>query len=464
MPIVIQNGKLVTALGVCKADLRMEGGVITAIGQAISTAGCQVVDASGHLVLPGAVDPHTHLDMPFGDASTSDDFRTGTIGALMGGVTSIVDFAIQKKGATIQDTIAAWHKKAEGRSHADYAFHVAITDCHPGIMEEMARLPKEHGISTVKLFMAYKGLFQVDDGVLLNVFKVAKEHGILVQLHCENGDIISELTAEALKAGHTEPIYHARTRPSFTESEAIHRAATLAKAAGAPMYVVHLSSKEGLQAALTARHQGQEIYLETCPQYLLLDEEAYEAADFGGAKVVMSPPLRNREDRQALWEAISRGLVDVVATDHCAFNFHGPKQAGKQDFTKIPNGAPGLETRLPLLYTHGVMENRITLPQMASLLSTRPAQLMGMYPRKGAIAIGSDADLVIYDPGGESRIEAKQLHGDLDYTPFEGFRCQGAVRHVFLRGKHVVANGRMASLEAGGVFIRRESLQEACHD
>jgi dihydropyrimidinase len=306
--------------------------------------------------------------------------------------------------------------------------------------------------------MAYKGLFQVDDGVLLNVFKKAKEQGILVGLHCENGDIISTLTQQALAAGQTDPIYHARTRPDYAEGEAIQRAATLAKAAGAPMYVVHLSSKAGLEAAMAHKEEGQELYLETCPQYLLLTEQAYLEPNFGGAKYVMSPPLRSAEDQEALWDALANGWVDMVATDHCAFNMKGPKEAGRDNFTKIPNGAPGLETRFGLLYTHGVLEGRISLNQFVSLVSTRPAQLMGMYPQKGAIAVGSDADLVIYNPDGESRIEAGQLHGHVDYTPFEGFKRTGSVQHVFLRGQHVVQHGKLHSEQAQGVFVRRKAI------
>lgn len=458
MKTLIKNGTVVNATDVVGADVLIGDGKIIAVGTGLDDRNCTIVDAAGKYLFPGAIDAHTHMDMPFGAASTSDDFYTGTKAAVMGGVTTVVDFSLQNKGETLKQAVTNWHKRADGKCFSDYSFHVSVTDCTDAVISELKTLAEQTGVSTVKLFLAYKGLFQVDDGVMLKVFRAAKEAGILVGLHCENGDIIDVLSTEAVAAGQTEPIYHATTRPDYIEAEAITRAAAIAGVVGAPLYIVHLSSAKGLRAALEARQRGQKVYIETCPQYLLLDDTSYFAADFGGAKYVMSPPLRKPEDSAVLWQALKDDVVNVVATDHCAFNFADQKQAGRNDFRKIPNGAPGVETRFALLYSYGVAAGKISLNQFVRLVSAEPARIMGMYPQKGTITAGSDADLVIYNPSGESVITAKGLHQAVDYTPYEGFVQKGSIEHVFAGGRHVVCNNKLVDDQPKGKFIFRKSI------
>ena len=459
MKILIRNGTVVNATDIIRADVLIENGIIIAVGTGLDCQNAKIIEAAGKYLFPGAIDPHTHLDMPFGDATTCDDFYSGTKAAVMGGVTTIVDFAMQRKGQTLNQAINNWHKRADGKCFSDYSFHVAITDCNDAVIAELKTLIEQTGVSTVKMFLAYKGLFQIDDGVMLKVFRAARDSGILVGLHCENGDIIEVLTTEAINAVQTAPIYHALTRPDYTEAEAITRAAAIAAAADVPLYIVHLSSAKGLAATLAARQRGQTVYIETCPQYLLLDDSRYYEPEFGGAKYVMSPPLRKVEDNKILWQALKANTVNVVASDHCAFNFANQKQAGRDDFRKIPNGAPGIETRFALLYSYGVATGKISLNQFVRLLSAEPAKLMGMYPQKGTITAGSDADIVIFNPACESVITATTLHQAVDYTQYEGFIQKGAIEQVLIRGQQVVQNGELADDQPIGRFIFRKAVK-----
>jgi dihydropyrimidinase len=456
---LIKNGTVVNATDSIRADVLIENGIIVAVGTGLDSQDAKIIEATGKYVFPGAIDPHTHLDMPFGAASTSDNFYSGTKAAVMGGVTTVVDFSIQSKGETLKQAIANWHKRADGKCFSDYSFHVAVTDCNDAVIAELKTLIEQTGVSTVKMFLAYKGLFQIDDGVMLKVFRAARESGVLVGLHCENGDIIDVLATEAMAAGQTAPIYHALTRPDYIEAEAITRAAAIADVVGVPLYIVHLSSAKGLAAALAARQRGQKIYIETCPQYLLLDDSRYFEPDFGGAKYVMSPPLRKIEDNGIIWQALQDDIVNVVATDHCAFNLADQKQAGRNDFRKIPNGAPGIETRFSLLYSYGVAEGKISLNQFVRLLSAEPARTMGMYPQKGTITAGSDADIVIFNPTGECVITATNLHQAVDYTPYEGFVQKGKIEHVLVGGRHVVQNCELVDDQPKGRFIFRKAVK-----
>ena len=457
MRVLIKNGKVVGSRESRVQDVLVEGGSIVKTDVNLECADARIIDATGKYVFPGAIDPHTHLDMPFGTASTSDDFCSGTMAAILGGVTTIIDFSLQSKGQTLAEAIDVWHKRADSKCYSDYSFHFAVTDCTPQVIEELASLRDKTGVSSVKMFLAYKGLFQIDDGTMYKVFRAARDAGILVGLHCENGDIIDVLSSEAISRGQVEPVYHAYTRPDYIEAEAISRAALIAGAVDAALYVVHLSSAKGYAAAMNARSRGQKIYLETCPQYLLLDDSRYFESDFAGAKYVMSPPLRKPYDTKLLWQALGEDNIDVVATDHCAFTFAAQKQVGRADFRKIPNGAPGVETRFGLMYTYGVADGKITENQLVETLCTNPAKIFGLYPRKGEIIPGADADIVIYDPSGESTITVKELHQAVDYTPYEGFIQKGHVEHVFLRGKQVVSSGKLLDQQPQGIFLARNA-------
>jgi dihydropyrimidinase len=455
MRTLIKNANIVTASDRYEANIIIEDEKIVAIDSSNSAQADQVIDAAGKLVFPGAIDVHTHLDMPFGGTVTADDFTTGTIAAAAGGTTCIIDYALQTPGKTLQEALDTWHKRAENKCAVDYGFHVAVTDLNDAVLAEMPVLI-EKGYPSFKVFMAYKGVFQVDDATLLKVLKQSGVSGGLVLVHAENGDVIEVLTKEMLAKGQTEPIYHALSRPPQAEEEAVNRFITMAELSGAPAYVVHLSDAGALFKVAEARLRGLPIFAETCPQYLFLNIDQYKEPDFGGAKYVMSPPLRQPGNEEELWNGLSSGNLQVVASDHCSFNLKGQKDLGRDNFTKIPNGAPGLETRVQLLYAGGVDEGRISIHQFVDLVSTTPAKLFGLYPQKGTIAVGSDADLVIFDPEEPFTISAASQHQNVDYNPFEGFQGHGVPLKVFSRGSLIFDSGKYVGKVGHGRFQKRK--------
>ncbi|MDI6808929.1 MAG: dihydropyrimidinase [Candidatus Eisenbacteria bacterium] len=456
MAMVIKDGLVVTAQDSTKADVRIEGEKIAAVGQSISPqSGEPVIDARGKYVLPGGIDVHTHMELPFGGTVSADDFHSGTVAAAAGGTTTIIDFAIQGKGQSLRDTLDAWKKKAGGKAVIDYGFHVAIGEMTESIMNEMKSVV-EGGCPSFKLFLAYKGLFQVDDGTLYKAFLRAKEIGALICIHAENGDIVDVLTKKLLAEGKTEPKYHAASRPPAVEAEATGRAIAIAAFAGAPVYIVHLTAKEALAKVREARARGEAAYAETCPQYLLLSSERYDEPNFGGAKYVMSPPLRPKEHNEALWQGLQKGDLQAVSTDHCPFNFKGQKDLGKASFNLIPNGLPGVETRLHLLYTEGVTKGRFSVNKFVDLVSTTPAKLFGLFPEKGTVQKESDADIVIFDPNKTFILSAKTHHQKVDYNPYEGFVSKGTVDTVISRGEVVFSDGSFLGKAGRGRFLKRK--------
>ncbi|HET7572105.1 MAG TPA: dihydropyrimidinase, partial [Gaiellaceae bacterium] len=406
MAVLIKNGLVVTAADATPADVLVEGERIALIGAGLDVAAERTIDATGKYVLPGCVDPHTHLDMPFGGTVTIDDFESGQISAAFGGTTTHVDFCIQARGQTFAEALETWHAKADGKTLIDYGFHIAVTDLDEGgTLEELATLP-EQGITSYKLFMAYKGALMVSDETLFRAMETAAASGALVMVHAENGDAIDVLVREALAAGNTAPVYHALTRPPELEGEATNRAIQLAHVAGCPLYVVHVTCKEAVDPIARARRRGWRVWGETCTQYFFKTVDDLAAPDFEGAKVVYSPPARDAANHAVLWDAVRTDALSAISTDHCSFLWDGQKTLGAEDFTKIPNGGPGLEDRLKMIHHFGVNEGRISLTRMVDLLATQPAKLFGLYPRKGTIAVGSDADLVLFDPQKRETISA----------------------------------------------------------
>lgn len=453
MATVLRGGTVITADNECRADVRIEGQTVSAIGQDLIQPGDNVVAVDGCYLLPGGIDPHTHFDLDAGSTKTADDFASGTQAAIAGGTTTIIDYATQVRGGTLRSALNEWQEKAAGKSYADYGFHMGITDYNPAVAEEMAHMAAR-GVTSFKMYLAYKNL-QVNDGIIFKVLRQSREIGALVGFHCENGDVIDTLVQAALESGNTSPRYHASTRPAVAEAEATNRVIALAEMAGAPVYIVHLSCAGALEAVLRAKARGVKVYTETCPQYLLLDESCYHTEGFDAAKFVMSPPLRGSTDQTALWHGVAAGLFDIIATDHCSFNYHGQKELGRQDFSKIPNGAPGVEHRLPLLYTYGVLPGKITLQQMVALTSTNAAKLFGLFPKKGTIAPGSDADIVVWNPDSSSVITAAAQTQRVDYTPYEGWRQRGSAEYVFLRGHEVAKGGKIRQAALGEYLSRK---------
>src|SRR6202521_358239 len=410
MNTLIRNGTVVTARTTTRADVLLEGAVIKEVRPGIAEAAAQkVIDAAGMYVIPGGIDVHTHLDMPFGGTTSSDDFETGTRAAAFGGTTSLVDFAIQARGTKMRDAFDIWRKKAEGRASIDYGLHMIVTDLGTSGLEDMDEMVNE-GVASFKLFMAYPNLLMVDDATIFKALSRTSKNGALICMHAENGSVIDAIIQRALAEGKTAPIYHALTRPPRAEAEAVHRAIALAEIAGAPVYIVHLSSEDALNEVRAARDRGLPIFAETCPQYLLLSIEELERPNFEGAKYVFTPPLRPKHHLPKLWDGLKHDHLQVVSTDHCPFCFEDQKVLGKDDFTKIPNGGPGIENRLQLIYHHGVNQGKLTLNRFVELVSTTPARIFGMYPRKGVLAPGSDADIVFWDPQADYTISAKTHH------------------------------------------------------
>jgi dihydropyrimidinase len=460
MSVLIKGGRIVTAADDYVGDIYVEDETVTLIGESLDQQADKVIDATGKYVLPGGVDPHTHLDMPFGGTVTIDDVESGQISAAFGGTTTHVDFIIQPPGKSFSEAFEEWKAKANGKQVIDMGYHMAVTDLKEGgTLEELATLP-DQGITSYKLFMAYKGALMVDDETLFRVMQVAAETGALVMVHAENGDAIDVLVREALAEGKTEPRFHALTRPPETEGEATNRAIQLARVAGCKLYVVHVSCQESVEPIALARDKSWDVWGETCTQYFFIDQSYLERPDFEGAKYVYTPPPRAKENHEVLWRAVENDVLSVISTDHCAFLWDGQKTLGRDDFSKIPNGAPGLENRLQMIHEFGVRAGRISLSRMVELLSTNPAKYFGLYPRKGTIAVGSDADLVVFDPERKVTISAATHHSKSDYNLFEGAEVTGAPQVVLLRGRVLVEGDELVEQPGVGEFIRRARFGE----
>jgi dihydropyrimidinase len=460
MSVLIKGGRVITAADDYVADVFVEDERISLIGESLDVNADKVIDASGKYVLPGGVDPHTHLDMPFGGTVTIDDVESGQTSAAFGGTTCHVDFIIQPQGATFADALEEWRAKANGKQVIDMGYHMAVTDLREGgTLEELASLP-DQGITSYKLFMAYKGALMVDDETLFRTMQVAAETGALVMVHAENGDAIDVLVKQALAEGKTEPKYHALTRPPETEGEATNRAIQLARVARCPLYVVHVSCREAVEPIALAREKGWDVWGETCTQYFFIDYPYLERPNFEGAKYVYTPPPRDKANQDVLWNAVRTDILSAISTDHCAFLWDGQKTLGKDDFSKIPNGGPGLENRLHMIHEFGVRAGRISLNRMVELLSTAPAKLFGLYPRKGTIAVGSDADVVVFDPEKRVRISAETHHSKIDYNLFEGTEVTGTPEIVLLRGEVLVEGDELVAQPGIGQFVARAKFGE----
>jgi len=454
---VVRNGTVVTATDTFPSDVGIAGGKITAIGQALPIENAtKTMDAAGMLVMPGGIDAHTHLDMPFGGTTSADDFESGTIAAAFGGTTTLIDFAIQQKGQSLRQAFETWMKKADRKAAIDYAFHCIITDLGSSQLEEMGALIRE-GVSSFKLFMAYPGVLMVDDATIFRAMSQASKHGGLICMHAENGGVIDVIVQKALAEGKRSPKYHALTRPTTAEGEATARAIALAEMAGSPVYIVHLSCNDALEKVREARDRGVPAYAETCPQYLYLSLDKMDAPGFEGAKYVFTPPLREKWHQEKLWQGLAQDTLQVVSTDHCPFCMKEQKELGKDDFTKIPNGGPGIEHRLSLIYSGGVHGGRFSPNRFVQLVATAPAKLFGLYPRKGTIAVGSDADLVVFDTNAEQVISASTHHMKVDYSMFEGIRVKGLPKSVLSRGRTIIENGKFVGKAGSGEFIRRQT-------
>ena len=453
MDRVLCGGTVVNADRTEQLDIRISAGKIVAMGQSVRRRGDEVEDMSGCLLFPGGVDPHTHFDLDVGGTVTVDDFSSGTRAALAGGTTAILDYATQSRGGSLAAALAAWHAKADGVSYVDYGFHLALCDCSPAVLAELERLPAA-GVNSVKLYLAYKHTMQVDDATLFRVMRVCARNGLLLCLHCENGDMVDELVREAKTCGRLEPRQHALTRPAAAEAEAVERAICMAEVTGCRLYIVHVSSARALERVRSARRRGLPVWAETCTQYLLLDDSLYDLRGFEAAKYVMSPPLRNKTDQRALWEGLAAGDISCIGSDHCSFCFVGQKELGRDDFSRIPNGIPGVENRFGLIYTYGVGGGILSLQEFVAVTSTAAAKLFGLYPRKGALRTGSDADIVVWDPTARRIIRAAAQVQRSDYNPYEGMEQAGMVRDVFLRGRQVLRNGEIADGPQGEYLPR----------
>jgi dihydropyrimidinase len=461
---LICNGRIVTAVDDYRADILVEGGRIRAIGLDLPVEGDDVVriDATGLLVLPGGVDCHTHLENTFGESTTADDFISGTRAAAFGGTTTIVDFAFQNRDTGVMAAIDAACLRAEGKAAIDYGFHLITTHVDDQSLEDMKHAIRHAGVSSFKMFMAYPGKVMVDDAQIFRAMRLVGEHGGVVTLHAENGLVIEQLIREALAQGNTSPRYHALTRPSIMEGEATHRGIRLAELAQAPVYFVHLSAQEALAQVVEARDRGIPVFAETCPHYLFFDDSVYDSDDFDVARYVMSPPLRSKQTQSELWRALKFDDLQVIATDHCPYcmkeGHRGrlrQKPFGRDDFSKIPNGAPGIEARMTVVYDGGVRPGLISLNRFVELTATAPAKIFGLFPQKGTIAVGSDADIVLFDPMARHVISAEHHHSDCDYNLFEGREVQGKVRKVFLRGELIIDGEQWLGRSGGGSFLKR---------
>jgi len=464
MSLLIQGGTVVSPTGAVPADVLVEGEKVSALAVpgsetavAWGASADRVMDAHGLYVLPGGIDVHTHMEMPFGGTFSVDTFETGTRAAAWGGTTTIVDFAVQAKGTSLLATLDKWHAKADGHCVIDYGFHMIVSDVNDTTLKEMESCIGA-GVNSFKMFMAYPGVFYATDGEIVRAMTRAAETGAVIMMHAENGIAIDQLVAQALAAGKTDPVQHGLTRPPELEAEATHRAITLAGVTGSPLYIVHLSAAQALQAVAEARDTGQNVFAETCPQYLYLSLDDLARPDFEGAKYVASPPLRPREHQGTLWRGLRTNDLSVVSTDHCPFCFKEQKELGRGDFSKIPNGIPGVEHRMDLLH-QGVVAGELSLARWVEVAATTPARMFGLYPRKGIIAPGADADIVLYDPRATQVLSAGTHHMNVDYSAYEGFEITGQVRTVLSRGAVVIEGGEYHGHTGHGQFLRRDLSQ-----
>jgi dihydropyrimidinase len=453
MNILIRNGNIVTATDSYVGDVYIEGEKVVALGQNLPYTADRVIDATGKLVFPGGIDPHVHLDMPFMGTYSSDNYETGTRAALHGGTTMVIDFILQTQGKSLRNALEAWQGRSNGNCYGDYSFHMAVTDFNDNTAKEIPDLIKQEGITSFKTFMAYKGALMIDDGQMVGLMRVVKENGGLVTVHATNGDMIDHLIAKHRSEGKLSPLYHYLSQPEVTEAEASGRFADMAEYTGCPGYIVHMTCEGALNAVRRATVRNQAVHVETCIQYLILDASLYEK-DFDGAKWVMSPPLRQKKDQSTLWAGINQGLVQVVGTDHCPFKWE-QKLMGKNDFSKIPNGHPAIEHRMELLYSEGVRTGKISLNKYVEVTSTNAAKIFGMFPRKGTIAPGSDADIVIFDPLKEHTLGVATHHMNVDYSAYEGWKVVGKTDTVILRGQVAIEGGEVKVEKGYGQFIKR---------
>ncbi len=457
MSVLIKNGRVITAVDDYLADIYIKNETVTLIGENLEIEADEVIDASGKYLFPGGLDPHTHLDMPFGGTTSADDFETGTRAAAHGGTTTLIDFAIQSKGHSTLEALDTWHAKADGKTAIDYGFHMIVTDLEDNRVHEMKMLA-DAGVTSYKLFMAYPGVLYVDDGTIYRAMRKAGEDGTVVCMHAENGIVIDEIVKQALAEGKTEPKYHAITRPTRMEAEGVHRAISIAEVAQVPIYIVHLSSSDALEQVMLARNRGVHAFAETCPQYLFLDDSYYDQEGFEGAKYVMTPALREKWNQDELWKGLKFGDLQSIATDHCPFCFKDQKMLGIDDFSKIPNGGPGVENRMSLVFNGGVNSGRISLNKFVELTSTAAAKTFGLFPKKGTIAVGSDADIVIFDPNRTETISVNNTcthHMNVDYNAYEGFEVTGFTETVLSRGKVIIDNCEYVGKKGDGHFLKR---------
>jgi dihydropyrimidinase len=454
MTTIIKNGRIITATDDYAADIFIDGESIALIGENLSAKADKTIDAKGKLVIPGAIDPHVHMQLPFGGTVSSDDFESGSRAAAFGGTTTMIDFAIQFKGKTFQQTIDDWHAKAAGKCAIDYGYHLAITEFESHHKKEFQKVV-DQGITTFKLFLAYPGVFMVDDQTMFRVMQSAGEVGGMTLVHAENGFAIAEMIDNLVAAGKLEPKYHAQSRPPIMQADGVARACKVAEVAKAPVFIVHVSCEAAMIELQRSRDAGNPAFGETCTQYLFLDETCYDKPDFEGAKYVFTPPLVGRENIEPLWKGLKLGYLQEVSTDHCPFNFKGQKEMGRGNFTKIPNGGPGIEDRLSMIYHGGVLQRGFSLNKWVDLCSTASAKLFGMFPKKGTIAVGSDADIVIFDPYIDRTISAATHHMNCDYSLFEGWKIKGQPQTVLSRGKVIIENNQYLGQKTDGQFLKR---------
>jgi dihydropyrimidinase len=457
MSILIRNGRIITAADDYVADIFVEDEKVKIIGKDLPIKADREIDATGKLIFPGGVDPHVHLDMPFMGTFSSDTHETGTRAALFGGTTTVIDFVLQKQGNSLQSALDEWNSRAGGTAVGDYSFHMAVTDFNEGTKKEIKRFVEEEGITSFKTFMAYKGALMIDDRQMIGLMEEVKKQGGMVTVHATNGDMIDYLIAKHRSEEKLSPLYHYLSQPEVTEAEASERFVDMANYTGCPGYIVHLTCEGALNAVRNATKRNQKVFVETCIQYLILDASLYQK-NFEGAKWVMSPPLREKKDQQTLWAGINQGVVQVVATDHCPFMWR-QKKMGEKDFSKIPNGHPAIENRMELLFSEGVAEEKITLNKYVEVACTNPAKIFGMFPNKGTIAVGSDADMLIFDPNEKHVLSAATHHMNVDYSAYEGWEVTGKVKAVLLRGRVAIDNNQCFVEKGYGKFIKRRKVE-----
>jgi dihydropyrimidinase len=456
MSLLIKNGRIITAADDYVADIFIENEKIVSIGKDLSVNANQVIDAKNKLVIPGGIDPHVHLDMPFMGTYSSDNYETGTRAALFGGTTMVIDFILQTQGKSLYSALDEWKGRSDGNAVGDYSFHMAVTDFNENTKAEIKDLIEKEGITSFKTFMAYKGALMIDDRQMVGLMNEVKKQGGMVTTHATNGDMIDYLVAKHKSEGKLSPLYHYISQPEITEAEATGRFSDMAQYTGVPAYIVHMTCEGALNHIRDAAKRNQKVFVETCIQYLVLDASLYDKG-FESAKWVMSPPLREKKDQATLWAGINQGLVQVVATDHCPFMWE-QKKMGENDFSKIPNGHPAIEHRMELLFSEGVKKEKISLNKFVEVTSTNVAKIFGMYPQKGTIAVGSDADIVILDPNEKHIISANTHHMNCDYSGYEGFEVTGKCKTIILRGKVVVDNNKLLVDKGYGKFIKRNKI------